>query len=468
MKNHFLKNTYAAIFTLLIAMCALPQQAQAQTEYKLWICGTKVTSHNCDDLSNISGVSGTVKYDSNSKILTLENAKLTAEGNNNCIKSYIDGLTIEVSGNNELNATYSSININAPTTISGSGTLNAKSEQNYGILVFKTDLTIKNCTVSVKGRFGITGSDFPKENLLIKNATVTAEGERGSIRDFVSLTLEGCAITQPSGARFDESWCAVILNGQKVTDEVKIEPITEYDLKICGIKVNTANCNDLSVIDGVEGTVTYDPNNKILTLQNAKLNAEEINLCIDSQIDGLTIEVSGTNELNSTDAASICFNVRGTITGGGTLNINSQKHCGIYADESDLTIEDCIVNAKGRWGIAGEDNSIGQLFINNATVTAEGKDGSICDFSDLNLNGCYIAQPAGATFDPDMHCIVINGMLVNSKVVIKKISNGIEAPTIDTPTKQGIYTISGVKLNGEAKDLPKGIYIVNGKKVVKK
>lgn len=131
MKNYFLKNTYAAIFTLLIAMCALPQQAQAQTEYELWICGTKVTSHNCDDLSNISGVSGTVKYDSNSKILTLENAKLTAEGNNNCIKSYIDGLTIEVSGNNELNATYSSININAPTTISGSGTLNAKSEQNY-------------------------------------------------------------------------------------------------------------------------------------------------------------------------------------------------------------------------------------------------------------------------------------------------------------------------------------------------
>jgi len=33
--------------------------------------------------------------------------------------------------------------------------------------------------------------------------------------------------------------------------------------------------------------------------------------------------------------------------------------------------------------------------------------------------------------------------------------------------KQGIYMISGTKLNGETKDLPKGIYIVNGKKVVK-
>ena len=33
--------------------------------------------------------------------------------------------------------------------------------------------------------------------------------------------------------------------------------------------------------------------------------------------------------------------------------------------------------------------------------------------------------------------------------------------------KQGIYMISGTKLGGETKDLPKGIYIVNGKKVVK-
>ena len=33
-----------------------------------------------------------------------------------------------------------------------------------------------------------------------------------------------------------------------------------------------------------------------------------------------------------------------------------------------------------------------------------------------------------------------------------------------TAAKQGIYTISGTKLGGETKNLPKGIYIVNGKK----
>ena len=44
---------------------------------------------------------------------------------------------------------------------------------------------------------------------------------------------------------------------------------------------------------------------------------------------------------------------------------------------------------------------------------------------------------------------------------------GINTPTIDIAAKQGIYTLSGVKLDGEMKDLPKGVYVVNGKKVVK-
>ena len=54
-------------------------------------------------------------------------------------------------------------------------------------------------------------------------------------------------------------------------------------------------------------------------------------------------------------------------------------------------------------------------------------------------------------------------------MVIEKTPSAIEHVTTDAlAAKQGIYTISGVKLNGEVKDLPKGIYIVNGKKFVKK
>ena len=461
MKQHLLKNTYAAIVALFIAMMALPTTAQAQTKYGLWINDTQVTSDNCGDLSVIAGVEGTVSYDPDSKTLTLEGAKLNTESN--CIKSEIDGLTIKVDGTNELNAEYATIVVYAPTTIIGGGTLNVKSRIDCAIWAPEINLTIKDCIVNAKGKYGIAGQDGSNEKLLISKATVTAEGRAGSICDFKEITLEDCAITQPAGAVVDNSQGAIVLNGETVTSEVKIVQ-TKYALKICGTQVTSDNCGDLSGIDGVEGTVKYDPDSKTLTLEGAKLNARS---CIESDIDGLTIKVSSTNKLNAADAA-IAVYAPTTITGGGTLSAESRNNCGIFNDIY-LTIKDCIVNAKGYWGIAGQDGSKGTLLISNATVTAEGeKYGSICDFKELTLEYSNITQPSGARFDEAKHAVVLNGEVVTSKIVITRDPAGINTPTINTAAKQGIYTLSGVKLNGEVEDLPKGIYIINGKKVVKK
>ena len=437
------------------------------TKYDLFICGTQVTSDHCGDLSVIPGVKGSVSYDPDNKTLTLENAKLNVEGDHSGIESEIDGLTIKVSGTNELKAENSAaVTIGAPATITGGGTLNAESEESCGIYALETNLAIKDCIVNAKGNYGITGQVGSKEKLLISNATVTAEGRVGSICDFKEITLEDCAITQPAGAVVDNSQGAIVLNGETVTSEVKIVPITKYDLKICGTQVTSGNCGDLSVIPGVEGTVKYDPDSKTLTLEGAKLNIEGEVDCIESEIDGLTIKVSGTNELNAVDAAAI-VDAPTTITGGGTLNMKSEKYAAIYAARTNLTIKDCIVNAKGKWGIAGYNDSKEKLFISKATVTAEGREGSIRNFKEITLEDCAITQPAGAVVDNSQGAVVLNGEIVKSEVVITRGSDGINTPTIDTTAKQGIYTLSGVKLGGEVKDLPKGVYIVNGKKVVK-
>ena len=412
MKQHLLKNTYAAIVALFIAMMALPTTVQAQTKYALLINGERVTSDNCSDLSVIPGVKGTVKYDPDNKTLTLEGAKLNVERDNFCIWSKIDGLTIKVSGTNELNAKNAAIAVYAPTTLTGGGTLNAKSPSDCVICAGKTNLTIKDCIVNVKGKYGIVGYDGSKEKLLISNATVTAEGGEGSICDFKEVTLEDCAITQPAGAVVDKG--VIRLNGEIVTSEVKIVPITYYALKICGTQVTSDNCGDLSVIDGVKGTVSYDPDSKTLTLEGAKLNARP---CIRSEIDGLTIKVSGTNELDAGGVAAVVY-APTTITGSGTLNVTSRSDCAIYAPGTNLTIKDCIVNAKGNYGIAGYDGSTEKLLISNATVTAEGRDGSICDFKEITLKDCAITQPAGATFDESKHAIVLNGETVTSEVKI--------------------------------------------------
>ena len=51
----------------------------------------------------------------------------------------------------------------------------------------------------------------------------------------------------------------------------------------------------------------------------------------------------------------------------------------------------------------------------------------------------------------------------------KKSATGIIHPTAAEPLKrQGIYNLQGVKMQGSLDQLPAGVYIVDGKKIVKK
>ena len=247
---------------------------------------------------------------------------------------------------------------------------------------------------------------------------------------------------------------------------------TSYELEIADTKVTSANCDDLSAINGVSGTVKYDPVAKVLTLQDAIINDAIINIedghGIYSEVKGLIIKLIGTNKLTAKKAA-IGFREALTITGGGTLYAESLSDCAFYAIETDLIIDNCVVNAKSKlYGISGNSSTSEKLIINHATVTAEGTErGSIRDFAAFTLIGCNITQPAGAAFDPAKRCVALNGEMVKSKVVITKDPTAIETPIAGNRAAEGIYTLSGVRLSGELKDLPKGIYIVNGKKVVK-
>ena len=461
---------YATIAALFVVMFALPTTMHAQTEYDLTICGTKVTSANCNDLSKIDGVSGTAKYDPSSKVLTLQGATISSN-TAIAILSYIDGLKIKVIGTNNLStAGNATLSFKKPLTIMGGGVLNAKTQSDCAIYANGTNLTIENCTVNAEsGAYGIAGNNGENEKFTIRNAKVTAIGTGyGSLCDFAELNMEGCGITQPVGATFSSSKHGVVLNGEIVKSKVVIQEITKYDLTICGVEVTSANCDNLSVIDGVSGTVKYNPGNKLLTLQGATISSNTTNAIL-SYIDGLMIKVIGTNNLSTAGNATLSFRSPLTIMGGGVLNAKSQSDCAIYANGTNLTIDNCTVNAEsGAYGIAGNNGSNEKFTIRNATVTAIGTgNGSICDFAELNLKGCYITEPSGATFSSSMHGIVLNGEIVKSKVVIKKDPTAIETPTADNTVVEGIYTLSGVRMSGELKDLPKGVYIVNGKKIVK-
>ena len=438
---------------------------QKGTIYDLQICDKYVTFANCNDLSSvIDGVSGTVKYDPDNKVLTLEDATISSD-NDYAINSYIDDLTIKVIGENNLTTKrMGTVWTNGSLSIIGTGVLNVKSNDNHAIRLVEADLTIENCTVNFEGHVcGIQGED---SKLTIKNATVTAVGNFGSIRGIKELDLEGCDIIRPKGATFDKSKHAVVLNGEIVNSKVLIG--VKYDLDICGEYVTFENYNDLSsAIDDVNGTVKYDPDNKVLTLQDATISTS--GFAIASNIDGLTIKVIGENILATENSTTILCYKPLSIIGPGELNLKSNAGSAIYTEDNDITIENCTVNAEGKkYGIKGYSGYYENFTIKNAKVTALGtEEGSICDFYKLNLIGCLITEPTGAWFDESKQAVVLNGEIVKSKVVIDKDPAGVETPVTDNTGVQGIYTLSGIRLSVEPEDLPKGIYIVNGKKVVK-
>ena len=194
---------------------------------------------------------------------------------------------------------------------------------------------------------------------------------------------------------------------------------SSYGINIIGVPVTSENCNDLSVIDGVSGTVKYDPTTKTLTLENATIDvSDKVEGIRNWNVPGLNIQVNGTNKITSYQSA-VTIKQTTTIRGAGTLNTTSTSNCGIYINKSTLTIEECTVNTTGKWGISGPggNNIAENVVIRNAIVTAQGIWVSICDIRELTLSGSTFTSPATATFDKSEKKVVDNGVTVKNLVI---------------------------------------------------
>lgn len=195
----------------------------APDSYGFKIGGVDVTSLNCKDLSGIDGVDGKMSYNPETKTLTMEDVTINTTDLNGIWNKEVKGLKINLVGNNTVTSSVACISIIEPSTISGSGTLRLKSSENCGIYV-KSSLTVEGVKLYAEGYYGVAGDDGTcGEILTLRNSYVEATGRRGSICDLQNLVLDGCSITQPTGAAFDANVHAVALNGKVVTDKVVIE-----------------------------------------------------------------------------------------------------------------------------------------------------------------------------------------------------------------------------------------------------
>lgn len=456
------------MFLTLVLIMMSSAFVMAQGKYGFKVAGVDVTNDNYLDLTEISGVSGKVYFDPNTRTLTLENATIEANDYNAILNETCDYLSIELIGTNNIYVTGAAgINLKEETTIwsHSGGKLSVKSDV-CALLFGGCPLEIDNCWLEAEGTWGISASNNVAEEVLkIRNSHVEAKGSTGSICDIANLELYYCSIIQPDGARFSTQNKAVVLNGEMVTDKVVIEP-DSYGFKIAGKDVTSLNCKDLSVIDGVDGKMSYNPETKTLTMEDVTINTTDLNGIWNKEVKGLKINLVGNNTITA-KSSCIAINKTSTISGSGTLRLKSEN-CGIFLPSS-LTVEGVKLYAEGKYGVAGNDGTSGEILtLRNAYVEATGSSGSICDLQNLVLDGSSITQPTGAAFDANVHAVALNGKAVTDKVVIAPDNNSIGTITADVPaSKQGIYNLNGIKLTQQWDDLPAGIYIVDGVKRVK-
>ena len=401
-----------AIAALFIATFVLPISANATTNYGIIVGNTPVSTDNYNNITGdyikpyYSSLPCKVYYAPSIKTLYLENVRIERSGSNNrcIINKNCDGLTVVFKGDNYLFAkNASAIRCYKNTTLkqaTGASVTVSSTDQEAIFACNKALLTIKNgifnCASDKKAMIGGDG----KEILELDNTMII--GSTNSDLEFIVY-----------------DFAKVVLLNSKIMGKTSTS-----STPVVGIGVNSRS--------------------------------------------GTVIEVWGTNEIETYNDG-IRINARTTITGGGTLKITSEESSAISTFGPQLTIDGCTVKVKGEWGIKGDYVFKGPLAFKNANVRVNAFKACISCINALTLDGCAITQPSGAAFSTSLYGVARGGTLVEGMVVV--ISNGatgIASPTVDIPAKKhGIYTMQGVKMQGEFDSLPAGIYIVDGRKVVK-
>mgnify|MGYP004465500911 FL=1 len=438
------------MFLMLMIIIMSSAFAMAQETYGIKLAGEDVTSNNCDNLTEISGVNGTVYFDPNTRTLTLDNATIETEGNNAILNETCNDLVIKLIGTNTVDVKEKvAIVLQEKTTIMGDGGSKFTILSNKSaVLLDSCPLEISHCWLKAYGQFGITGyANNAEELLTIRNSYVEAMGPEGSICDLAGVKLEGCFFYKPYYASYDTSTRSVAVGGSTVTETIEIEPDT-YGIMIAGSKsVTSLNCNDLSILEGVEGKVSYNDETKTLTMKDATIKTSfGRGYGIWSNQKDLKIEVFGNNSITMTDDC-IRIPYGATICGSGTLRLKSTDYCGIIYGSS-LTVEGVKLYTEGHLGITGYYGTNEEtLTVRNAYVEATGSNGSICNLLDLVLDGCSIIQPEDAAFDTKKHAVALNGIVVQ-KVVIEP-SYGIKIAGVDVTRKNcnDLSVIEGVSGN---------------------
>lgn len=182
------------------------------------------------------------------------------------------------------------------------------------------------------------------------------------------------------------------------------EPV-DYNLVVAGVDVTSENAAD--ILD--DGKVSYVPDTKTLTLNNAVLNS---GIYRSSRVDGddLTVNLIGENTIDITDTYGISLGANALfLQGGGTLKIietGDMGQQGIWAkkvtiDGITLSINSgssCIY-AEANYGVAVEDGDETVNIVNGAELTLVSSQSAAISAKEISINGSTVT----ATTNDDSH-----------------------------------------------------------------
>ena len=442
-----------------------------------------------------------------------------------------DGLTIKVLGDCTIKApnAYAALEIDVAKmiTIEGGGTLHIISGQ-YPIetWVVSTLRIQDGTTVIAKSENGYSAVwDNDGANIEIRDGGVFAAFSKYEplyLDSGAKVTLgEGIALRYPVGAYWKDGkyvyyadgtevkndWVVIGPDDQKtqdLIDELTIGDIRKLGFSINGQEMTTANMDDVpGMVSGSAHVEEDESCNPVLVLDNATLEWDNsFGLNSFSATHWIKIRVLGDCTIKSPNGTTfaLMLSTLTSIEGGGTLHIISSSYPIIMnnsrlkiRDNTTVTVQSEIMGS-ALWGVDGPTIEITEGGVFATYGTSEpihlGTEGNF-DLGD----GIALRYPAGAYIGSDNVIYNADGTEVtNDWVVIgpddqktQDLIDGVdEIVNSRQPTDNGfIYNLAGQQIvNGtprlqsrlgskESKKwsngkLPRGIYIQNGKKVIRK
>ena len=230
-----------------------------------------------------------------------------------------------------------------------------------------------------------------------------------SIYHLSALNLNKSSVISPQGAYWNASKHVMVdASGNAIVGQEVELGVVPYDITVADVEVNSGNCDDVLG----DGTVSYDNNAHILTLNGVQVNDENVTQGITvSNMDSLYIILQGDNsfQLKRGEGYGGTYGIHATrvnvqILGEGSLKFSANYGCQLLQGAKLMVGYGPQVELDGLYyGIFGH-NYLENYFKETVSVAKATLKVSSTNFNsmglidELNLTDCSIIEPAGAYF----------------------------------------------------------------------